>query len=1089
MKQFKIYGFINKNPILITNSNNISSNATFEESLTLQEHMRYTLSFKISDILPSGEKNQMMSLIYPGAKIRLELIELDTISDFIVKEVKTEINQLNIIYNISLEDYASTIYSKEGQGLTLSHTGTLRELIYEVLVQSRKNLGYQNLSKNYLVFNSFIDKDGAALAKDEAFSKIVTDLTSTYITFPRSRDLILYNYNLFINLLSTPTSGVHIRIVELDNNNTVITSHYYTTDNVENIYSSGIVILNFTPRNSMAYYRIELIPLSTGTISITDWKIKLDEAQFSTIISQSLSLNPLFNEEDFKGQLGDTSYYKKITLDLKNSNLYNGLIELAKVFNADLRFDYVNNYINFMDKDKYTFKGLRLSPTFNLTSLSREETYNEFASALNITGNENVYSIYPEIPSEFKAFFNDQIDNNFSEFNDYNSTTYADIVPLVKTYISNTNDYDSHSKLIEDFAIAADKVPNFENRLYSLDYFKKTGKISDTNLINFNNIVNNDLRKVNIKLRMFSDQYSNANSSLSLKETEIEFLSKNITVELLAQKLLLDRIAAEEVNSSRWITYINDYNASIEQIDQYKIELMQAYNIVFDILTLEPLYLENIVVDGRYRLADNSYTSLMLNVYGYYNIYKNGIRQKLDDIILMIKELANDRATWQAEVDNATLLLADPTISSFRKQELEVSKSGYEAQIEASKYLIGEYATDVFTPSLLGQYHHQKYYLETINSFLGNYVYKDTKIDYSTLVVGQDLNITNYWSSTGNATVVLEGNKDYPTNGQQDIMIKIQNYQEVGVSAAIATTKTDLLVGKKYIARGILKIPANVEGIFKIESYDIPDNPYMTVDIRPMIVDRWLVYNYYITGENNTKVYSFPEYSEIPSSYIVSTYSNIITSGPYHIKYSFVGTGSQSIYIYRPRLDEYSISIPTVEDLYDLYDNPLMVNYEEDFHIDFNTIEGLYDLLYNYNYSKNVTKAKNIIINNLYKSYEPYLIENYYDNSDELNSEGLMEQALLAFEKIKYPRIQYGISMIDLSDLENYRYLTVNVGDKILIGEAEDRLYKSYQPESTKYLQIFQIQFNLRQPESTSLTVQQDDETTKILQYILKATY
>ena len=113
------------------------------------------------------------------------------------------------------------------------------------------------------------------------------------------------------------------------------------------------------------------------------------------------------------------------------------------------------------------------------------------------------------------------------------------------------------------------------------------------------------------------------------------------------------------------------------------------------------------------------------------------------------------------------------------------------------------------------------------------------------------------------------------------------------------------------------------------------------------------------------------------------------------------------------------------------------------------------------------------------------LLKNYYENSDEVTPEGLLEQALIVFDRYKYPRIDFGVSIIDISALQDYEYIDLSIGDLILIQEEEDRLYKSYAPESTKYLQVSQINYDLRKPENTALTVAQDDETKKILQKLM----
>lgn len=1093
MKNFKIYGFFNNNKILITNSDIISPASTFEENMSIQNHMKSTLSFKIIDTLPDGQANPFMRLVYPGAKIQVALEDYSKNYDFIIDSISSEFSSNIITYSVSAQDYASMVYAKEGQGLTISalgyYTGTLKELVYQILYTSRKNLGYKNLNNNYLNFLSYIDYSNVSFSNDIASSSLFIDTSEaveSYITFPRGKDLPLYDYNLSFNILEIPTSGVTIGITQLDANGS-----YITEDSYDTILDTGLVTLFFTPRSSMSSLKITFSILDAGILSIYDWKLKLDEEQFQDIINSNLRLSPNFIEDNFKGELGDISYYKKVTLSLSNSNLYNALVELATLFDADLEFDYDNKYVNFINKElEYKYKGFKLSPNFNLSKLSRSENYSEFLSAINIIGNENVYSIYPVIPSEFKQYFSDCIENDFTGlnyFSDFNTTTYSDAATFIKNnYIAETDDTYIRSKLIDNFAIAADKVPNFENRMYSLDYFYNTNKITEDQYNSFNSIVNNDLRKTNIKLRMYSDQYYNMASSLSTKESEIDFLCKNITVELINIDNINEKILEVEEYSSEWLNYINGINASLEQIDIYREELLKAYNIVFDILTLEPLYLEHEIINGYLTLTTDSYTNLVLNIYGYYNIYYNGIKNKIDEVKNQIISSANAKDAYQERLDYLNLQLQDETITSYRKTEFEVEASGLESQIKAMRYVIGDYEDDPFDPTLKGQYQNQLAYLELVQSFLGNYVYRNSIIDYSTWRESQSLDITQYWDYTGNASVVLEGNKDYDSIAQEDLMIKLE-YNLDTAAEAIVTTVNDLEIGKQYRASGLIKVPAGVGGTFTI-SNDIVDDPSMEISLGSgTINDRWIGFEFYLNGAGSN-AYIFPEYAEFTPADINVTVGTIDVTQVYNFTYRFDGENGNSIYLYRPRVDEVSDTMYSIEDIYNLFDNPLMINYSEDFSAEFDSITGLYDLLYNTEYPGNINVEKNNIITNLYKDYERFLIEGYYENSDEINSEGLLEQALLAFETIKYPRIEYNVSIIDLSDLDDFKYLKLRVGDKILISETEDRLYKSYQTEFTKYLQISEISYDLRNMDDTKLKVAQDDETIKILQYILKAT-
>lgn len=146
-------------------------------------------------------------------------------------------------------------------------------------------------------------------------------------------------------------------------------------------------------------------------------------------------------------------------------------------------------------------------------------------------------------------------------------------------------------------------------------------------------------------------------------------------------------------------------------------------------------------------------------------------------------------------------------------------------------------------------------------------------------------------------------------------------------------------------------------------------------------------------------------------------------------------------------------------------------------------IIGLYDYIINYESEYNINKEKDLIIADLYNRYELYTIEGYYENSDELDSYGLMEQSKFIFDQNKYPTINYDLSIIDLSVLEDFKFLDINIGDKIIIDDKE--IYKNYNLEEPKYLIITGISYVLRDPSQTTLTIAKPEEELKLMQKLL----
>ena len=632
MKKFKLYGFLNNNPILITNSDSISPASTFDETLVSKRNSQYSLSFKIADKLPNGDSNLFLDLLSPKNKVRLELdgttisnvgaqvstnlfailigdapqlhglipnqkitlkntgaitgLSIDhtyyvlvqnpysfqlsetyggspidisgtdsfitiqyntTVIDFIINSSSTEFYQEIIIYSFEAEDYASVLYSKLGMGLTINektgiNTGTIKELLQEILAQSKINSYYIGASYNYLKVLNYKYKDviNATVSETGVFKIIDFNKNkNSLISFFRDKNLIsLDNYILEFNI-SSLSDDITYSIQQYNRFGIEIEN---TKFDGEVIYNSEIVNYlisnNFQPAETMYYFTISFYTQKQDPQNLicSDFKLNkiLDQDNLKLYIH--IDDNFILDYEDFKSTTPSYSYYKKATLKLDNSNLYNGLIELANLFKAYVYFSYDNpNTITFKSQFNSDFNGYRLSPQFNLLNIGRNEESSEFITALNITGNENVVSIIPSIPAAFFSYFQDCIENNFigeDFFENYGSgigeNTYTD--KAIEFANLNPDKKDEYLA----FAYACDKVPNFENVIYNIDYFKKIRRISEQNYNIFKDYINNGLRKINIKLRIYSENYQKLKDNINSIEDSVSFDSTNITIENLA---------------------------------------------------------------------------------------------------------------------------------------------------------------------------------------------------------------------------------------------------------------------------------------------------------------------------------------------------------------------------------------------------------------------------------------------------------------------------------------------------------------------------------------------------------------------------
>ena len=103
-----------------------------------------------------------------------------------------------------------------------------------------------------------------------------------------------------------------------------------------------------------------------------------------------------------------------------------------------------------------------------------------------------------------------------------------------------------------EFAQIADKCPWLENKLRSFDYFQKIGLISKSQLKKVNNIVSNDLRKINGELLLYANDYYQAlhkrTETVADLLAQFDFNEYNVDLFLLNHKGLFMDLIPKEVN-------------------------------------------------------------------------------------------------------------------------------------------------------------------------------------------------------------------------------------------------------------------------------------------------------------------------------------------------------------------------------------------------------------------------------------------------------------------------------------------------------------------------------------------------------------
>lgn len=759
MEKFKIYGYTNltdkaKNlrEITITDSESPSEASTYNESWSISTHDKTELSFEIPERLSNGDLNPYLDLLKPEAVVALHLpnrakfTEAETDKEGSYYRLKVvsrspSFHKKNLIYSISCEDYASRVYAKQGEGLTLEKTGSLRELAEEILGETRKNNLYKNLNRDILVFSYH---------NESAQKKLGFEYKLPYINY-RSETMAPFNpgtgggvYASFAvsdDFVVGEEYLLHFDLIGMTSTNLSATLPFNGVFNVEGVGSSiigsPVIIQDEENENPLTPFKNVKRPLPVtikfkyqSKTNLINLKLmqKTDDAWPSTAKSYSISLanfkitkaktrtttrpigdTALFinHLENFANQFTTSNgrYFSETRMSyaISNSNLYNALISLAELFNAQVKFDYLDEAFFFVSNKAARFKGYRLHPDINLRSISRPESSSDFATVFHLEGGGENDGVIPSLPKEWRMFLSDCVDKDFTTgwFNKYGKgeDTFTSLVPLVKQRIDVKNDsVEERNTEIQQFAAHMDKIPNFESTAYDFSYFNKIGLLKDAEYTNLMNILYNEVRKLNIKLNINSYKYYSIYSDLMLQLEQISFYVGAINTERKFQFNAAAVMAgpnAPKKYTNSWISYMNSLDASIAAEKNFMAELRLVAGLITNKQNVTSLDLS---------VGSLGYNSIMM--FGYKNKQENGISKMLNENNLKQDEKRVERETLRKKQVEIEEQLADPTISGFVKESISVELAGVHQKIEQITTYIG-----IEDSNAIGGYSHPGVYV------------------------------------------------------------------------------------------------------------------------------------------------------------------------------------------------------------------------------------------------------------------------------------------------------------------------------------------------------------------------------------------
>lgn len=271
----------------------------------------------------------------------------------------------------------------------------------------------------------------------------------------------------------------------------------------------------------------------------------------------------------------------KVSLEISESTPYNIILEIAKLFNAAIIIDYDKKEINFLNKEKMQYKGLKLKPEVNLSNFSYSEKGDNLYNIMYVSGGEDAYGNYLSVAPAMPLVISKIISETVSIQGDESALIYPPLLTDDNYYISPTfcrvqsdpqllyvkrrienipqyiktdiighwedsvnieelksfiiscysflNEEEKTSRDMEEITMffrKLQRVPHAGPYLYNFDYWKKNKLLSIPRYNALIDLINIKMRNVNLKLMAYMTTYNIFNYKLnSMIQQEEELIA------------------------------------------------------------------------------------------------------------------------------------------------------------------------------------------------------------------------------------------------------------------------------------------------------------------------------------------------------------------------------------------------------------------------------------------------------------------------------------------------------------------------------------------------------------------------------------
>ena len=530
---------------------------TYNEQVSFSQNSQRTLTFSMNKhIIRQDEvlENPFVNLIQTGTQLLLT-DQYHNEYFFTVNNIKYNIKETNIVYEVSCQDSFSYQTSRQNQNYSIYNDITSEDfigaktadwwIVYKVVPECHlTNYQYVPCSRavyeandgSYKICDNLEGKtDVKRIIKEpHAFTEEGYYTTFAYSCSGMSADSVLIDIASKINM--------QVRVFEhaqiIDGQRTKYFDRYFWLEPIKNERRTGLV---YSPRRDIQSFDLSHNGTSLTTVLNVNGPTYDDEIitllPDIPLFFNNYFIRPDWDIIDYSEGLFTQACSGQLFINSSSDSLDN-IKERKSHFMLDSTAEYKSN---FSDIDGTTYNGIfiriyddsnlllsKLSNIYNHLSFIKDNYISEIGFKYDIEGgSKDIYSkptadnwvlVQPAEDDKYKIF---SPGNNFDNQWDSTEPIYLVILHTLSDILPDTNIdifyhevylyfYRDTSEEELEFATVADKCPWLENKLIDFTYFKNQNIISAKEYNQLINILYNDLRKVNGHLMYYSRAYYKA---------------------------------------------------------------------------------------------------------------------------------------------------------------------------------------------------------------------------------------------------------------------------------------------------------------------------------------------------------------------------------------------------------------------------------------------------------------------------------------------------------------------------------------------------------------------------------------------------